>query len=226
MSRSKLSLTILCAFLAFGLFFAWNSSPQTTHCRSAYAHHDRDQHTMDLTGLFRTSVTHPTTTGRDRLEALDVLILEESEGGVLVMATAVQLETLARLRFNPIASDDLGNLVNGRAGTNSWLADSLQSMLNQTTALWQEVEQLERSRWNLSQNRPGESGVTTQALREIETTLTTLHNDLLSNLHTVTAEQQMAIANLTSIDSDSDGLTDTEEYCPSAESNKANKRFL
>ena len=63
------------------------------------------------TGLFRTSITVDNPTGWDRLDTLGVVILERGEDSALVLVDDDQLESLARLRFQPRASDELGMLL-------------------------------------------------------------------------------------------------------------------
>ena len=56
---------------------------------------------------------------RARLEALGAVVLEASEDSALVLADADQLEALARLRFEPRATDALGGLVADHCRWNS-----------------------------------------------------------------------------------------------------------
>jgi hypothetical protein len=85
------------------------------------------------TGLFRTQVTVRTLADRARLEKLGVVVLEERavdqqkdadntraqfasfRESVAILADADQLEALARLRFEPQGTDEVGALVAAHA---------------------------------------------------------------------------------------------------------------
>jgi hypothetical protein len=124
--------------------------------------------------------------GRARLDQLGVVVLEEVTDGAVILADDVQMETLARLRFRPQASEDLGLLVNVHAETAPWLAESVEPLLARSTSL------------------QGRSQASTYAA-------TAARQDLRVAMHALTAEQAAGIASLTAIDDDGDGLTNTEE---------------
>ena len=147
--------------------------PPTTSALAAYV------------GPFRTRVALPNSTSRARLDRLGVVVLEEGSDWAVVLADADQLETLARLRFEPQTSDDLGLLVEVQAETEPWLAQGLQPLLTQASRL---------------------SDVGQDAILSYET-----QADLRAAMQALTPEQQAGIAALTSVDGDADGLTDTQE---------------
>ena len=60
-------------------------------------------------------MTVDSPTRRARLDKLGVVVLSEAEGTAVVLADADQLESLARLRFEPHASDDADALVAAHA---------------------------------------------------------------------------------------------------------------
>jgi hypothetical protein len=151
--------------------------------------------------LFRTIVTVDSPSRRARLEALGVVVLTEdtptptlplpeegSEGGgrLVVLADADQLEALARLRFEPRASDDLGRLVTSHAVERPWLAASLRPLLAQAEAAAKQAA---------------------TAAVVLPMALEALH----AAMRALTVEQMAALAGLTSVDDDADGLTNTQE---------------
>jgi hypothetical protein len=74
------------------------------------------------TGLYRTTVTVDSPSRRARLAALGVTVLADAPGQVVVLATADQLEALARLRFAPRASDAADALIAHHAASQPGLA--------------------------------------------------------------------------------------------------------
>jgi hypothetical protein len=85
-------------------------------------------------GLYRTRVAVRQPADWARLERLGVTVLEQGEDWALVLADEDQLETLARLRFEPQGTDELGMLVAAHAQAKPWLAASLQPLLEERTA--------------------------------------------------------------------------------------------
>lgn len=148
----------------------------------------------DWTDLFRTWVTLPNSTSLARLESLGVVVLQESGARALVLADAEQLEALARLRFKPEASDDLGMLTQDQAKALPWLAVSLQPLLAQGKAV--RALSLDDNMRLSAEDAP--AMVQAQA-------------DLRAAMAGLTPEQRAGIMGLTSLDSDGDGLTDTAE---------------
>ncbi|HOT93195.1 MAG TPA: CARDB domain-containing protein [Anaerolineae bacterium] len=146
------------------------------------------------TDLFRTWVTLPNPTSRARLDTLGVVVLEETETRALILADAEQLETLARLRFRPEATDDVGILAAHHAEAAPALAQSLTPLLAQA-----------RDARALSLAADGQAvAANAPALQHAQT-------DLRAALQALTAEQQAGIMSLIAVDSDGDGLTDTQE---------------
>jgi hypothetical protein len=84
--------------------------------------------------LFRATVTLRQPTDRARLDQLGVVVLSETVDQAIVLVDADQLETLARLRFEPTASDEVGALVTANASSQPGLAESLQPLLAQAKA--------------------------------------------------------------------------------------------
>ncbi len=157
------------------------------------------------TDLFRTWVTLPNTTSRARLDTLGVVVLEENETRVLILADAEQLQTLAQLRFRPEASNDLGSLMQYHAESVPWLAESVQPLLAQARDV--RVMRLDNA------VRIGTTG--SAILAEAQTNLRT-------TMHLLSEEQRAGILSLISVDTDGDGLTDTEEYWWCTDPNNAN----
>ncbi|MFQ5813679.1 MAG: hypothetical protein ACE5I2_10910, partial [Anaerolineae bacterium] len=100
--------------------------------------------TPESTGLYRTTVTVRTPADWARLERLGVVVLEEitaqgrtadwqetadqgidqsaaSRQSAVILAGEDQLEALARLRFEPRSTDELGALVMAHAQEKPWL---------------------------------------------------------------------------------------------------------
>jgi subtilase family serine protease len=73
-------------------------------------------------GLYRTQVAVRQPADWARLERLGVTVLERGDDWALVLVDEDQLETLARLRFEPRSTDELGALVAAHAQAKPWLA--------------------------------------------------------------------------------------------------------
>ncbi len=137
-------------------------------------------------GLFRTEVRIDQPYDLNRLEEMGVEILGLGEAQAMVLVSDGQLETLARLGFEPQSSIDLGLLVVENSETIPWLASSMESILTQA--------------YNLSR----ESGEISDENPEIE-------EQLVATIDGFSIEQLSAIQSLPAVDSDGDGLTDTQE---------------
>ena len=136
--------------------------------------------------LFRTKVTLRLPTDLANLEEMDTVILESGEDWALLLVTADQLEDLARLRFNPRESNELETLATAHAESQPWLAQSMEPMFADAEAI--------------------------QEQRSLNTlTADTSEAELVDILAAMTVEQQAALTNLTSVDDDGDGLTNTQE---------------
>ncbi len=144
-------------------------------------------------GLYRTRITVDSPARWARLEKLEVAIMERYDDSALVLVDAEQLETLARLRFQPRSSDELSALVVAQGESKAWLAAGLQPLLRQGAALRTQVEAKEK----------GEA-VDSAALDAAQA-------DLRAALHALTPEQTAGIASSISPDDDGDGLTNTQE---------------
>jgi hypothetical protein len=90
----------------------------------------------ESTGIFRARLSLPNSASRARLDELGVTVLDEGDDWAVVLAAGDQLETLARLRFQPQNVDDLGALVQANAIEHVWLAESLQPTLERAIDLW------------------------------------------------------------------------------------------
>ncbi|MCA9952643.1 MAG: hypothetical protein KDE48_23500, partial [Anaerolineales bacterium] len=146
------------------------------------------QELSEHSGLFRTSVMLDKTHNIDRIESFGVLVLENDADSALLLVTSVQLETLARLRFQPKATDALEMLVQRNGKT--WLVEDLQPTFQAAYELQQELASLDAS------DVAGKTAVA---------------DNLSAHLQTISVEQQAAIATLVGLDDDQDGLTNTEE---------------
>ena len=116
-------------------------------------------------------------------------------GGAVVLVDEEQLEALARLRFEPRSSDDLGLLVSVQSAEKAWLRAGLQPLLDKAMALTPTPNPLPFSQsWERGRGRGDE-----------------VRAELRAALRALTPEQTAAIAALSSVDDDADGLTNTEE---------------
>jgi len=79
-------------------------------------------------GLYRTQVAVRQPADWTRLERMGVTVLEQGEDWALVLADEDQLETLARLRFEPQSTDELGMLVTAHAQAKPWLTAVLATL--------------------------------------------------------------------------------------------------
>jgi hypothetical protein len=148
---------------------------------------------MPESGLFRTHITVDAPARWQRLDALGVVILQRQEDSAVVLADDAQLEALARLRFQPRASDELGALVTAQGQEKAWLTASLQPLLRQGAALQAQVQAVKAA-------ADEDAGGLESARAELQTAL-----------HALTLEQRAGIASAISPDDDGDGLTNTEE---------------
>jgi len=137
-------------------------------------------------GLFRTTITIGQPYDLTRLEKMGVKILAQGESEASLLATESQLESLARLGFEPQASMDLGLLVAANAESVPWLANSMKGYLEQSTSI---------ARQSLEDP---EAGVESNA-------------KLLEIIQGLSVEQISALQALPGVDNDADGLTDTQE---------------
>jgi hypothetical protein len=121
---------------------------------------------------------------------MGVVILESAENSALLLVTAAQLEDLARLRFEPRGTDELGGLAAAHAQSHPWVAAGLQPLLQQAQV----------SQQRLADASEGETQ-----------TIGILEAEVEKSLAAITAEQQAALTSFTSVDDDGDGLTNTQE---------------
>ena len=143
--------------------------------------------------LFRTTVTLRQPRDLERIREMGAAVLEAGDTSALLLVTAPQLADLARLRFVPTASDELGVLVQAAGPSYEWLRAELQPALERAAEV--------SGQWSVVSDQTMDDGRQTTA-RAVE---------LSALLAGVTAGQRAAIAALAATDSDNDGLTDTQE---------------
>jgi hypothetical protein len=132
-------------------------------------------------GLYRSTLVMGQAYDWTRLEKTGVKILKHEDELAVVLATATQLEQIAKAGFQMQASEELGSLVAENAGTSAWLAKSLAPQLAQAQRLTVEAA---------TENATGGLEVIVAGM---------------------TAEQQSGILAFPGVDNDADGLTDTQE---------------
>ena len=140
----------------------------------------------ESSGLFRTEVDIRQEYDLTRLKEMGLLILSENEDSAVVLVSSSQLETLARLGFRPRASEDLNILVAANAEADPWLSLGLQADLNRATASFQTAD---------------------NSINQAEA----VEKELVEIIARFSIEQQNGILALPGVDSDADGLTDTQE---------------
>lgn len=138
-------------------------------------------------GLYRTRVTIDQPYDLTRLQDLGIKILEEEDDWASVLVSDTQLENLARLGFEPQASNELSLLVSANAETSPWLESSLSAQLDQATSF---TNSAERSQINGS---------------DVD------DSTLIDIIEEFSIEQLNGIQALPGVDNDADGLTDTQE---------------
>jgi hypothetical protein len=136
--------------------------------------------------FFRTRVLLRQSGDLARLEEMQTVVLEANDDSALLLVTAVQLETLARLGFRPNSTDELESLTIAHAEERSWLYAGLESLFEEADAI----------QFNLNANNLNMNNADTE---------------FMAILAQINAEQKAALTTLTSIDDDGDGLTNTEE---------------
>jgi hypothetical protein len=140
------------------------------------------QGTHQVGRLYRTLVTFRTLADRTRLNTLNITMVRDTAKGALVVVDEAQLETLARLRFQPRTTEALDTLATRGS---PWLRRSLRPLLALAA--------------NIATQRT-EGAARAKNLR-------TLHKAVA----TLTAEQRAGIAAMSNVDDDGDGLTNIEE---------------
>lgn len=140
----------------------------------------------ESSGLFRTEVDIRQEYDLTRLKEMGLLILSENEDSAVVLVSSSQLETLTRLGFRPRASEDLNILVSANAVTDPWLSLGLQADLNRATASFQTA------------------GNSINQAEDVE-------KELVEIIARFSIDQQNGILALPGVDSDADGLTDTQQ---------------
>jgi len=138
--------------------------------------------------LFRTHVTVQTTVQWRDLERLAVVTLDKGDDWALLLVDDEQLETLARLRYNPDATNALETLATAHAEVRA----AFSSLLSQLTTLRAQLV------------------AAGQAITEA-TAAFAVRQTLRAAMHALSTNQLNTLAQAASVDSDSDGLTDDQE---------------
>ena len=146
-----------------------------------------------VTALYRARIALKDSYQSQYLQEKGITILDQGNDWALVLVDDMQLEQLARLRFEPGQVDELGQLIEQNADETKWLEQSLQPLLQKG----EKLVQLQTS------SSLAETSVT-QSLDEARTELQTA-------LKTLSPTQQAGISTLSSVDDDGDGLTNTQE---------------
>jgi len=142
-------------------------------------------------GLYRTRITVRGPADWARLKNLGVVVLEQGDNWALVLADDDQLETLARLRFEPQSTDELGMLVAAHAQAKPWLAAS-----------WAEVQR----------SRGAEEKLSPLLLRSLAPLLTSALTSVDDDADGLTNTQEAWWGtDPMNPDSDGDGVTDGAE---------------
>lgn len=179
-----LSLAVVFSMLCaqFTVFF----SPSTGMGRSAAASEREEPSATGDIELYRTKVILRHAGDIARLEEIEVIVLAQAEEWALLLVTAGQMAELARLGYAPRETDELRLLL-----------ESQQRRSESQEAVFSPLlGELDELRAQQATERP--DGETTEAA-------------LRAMLENVTAEQEVTLLNLPVVDSDGDGLTDTEE---------------
>ena len=143
--------------------------------------------------LFRTQITVQTPSQWGRLTQLGVTILEQSDESAVVLVDYAQLQTLARLPYQPRDTVEFGTLLAASAEQKAWLARSLQPLTLQLQAA-----------------RNAVTAAIDRTATESQADAATL-GALRSAVNSLSGEQRAGLAALPTLDDDGDGLTDTEE---------------
>ncbi len=149
-------------------------------------HATNHETTHETSGLFRVTVEIRQEYDLIRLKEMKLTVLSESEQSATLLVSSGQLESLAKLGFLPQTADDLNSLVMASAEDHPWLADSLRPSLERASISYQSVAR-------------------------ISSLNTTADEELVDILSTFSIEQLNGISYLPGVDSDGDGLTDTQE---------------
>ena len=110
---------------------AYAASPSRLNIASTVNQGDQGKNS----GLYRTSITVRTAPDWTRLDQLGVVVLNRQDGKVTVVVDDEQLRTLARLRFDPRTSAELGELLHAQGPERAWLQTAVQPLVDQGIAL-------------------------------------------------------------------------------------------
>lgn len=179
---------VFAAILACALVFSSGNVP-----KPGVVHAQESKSSLALAQLFRATVKLSKPTDRARLDKLGIKVLNETSTTALVLVDDDQLATLARLRFEPDATNSLDTLISAQKDSSQWLATSLQPLMQQVSAV-QNAQQTSLS-----------DAATSAA------SVTTARATLRADVQALTQEQAVGIAASINPDSDGDGLTDAQE---------------
>ena len=145
--------------------------------------------------LFRTHVTVQTTAQWRDLERMEVVILAKEANAALLLVDDLQLETLARLRYNPEATNSIETL----AATHAGVQTDFSTLLSQLPTFQAQLATADL--------QPQKSELTAAARQSLRTAM-----------HALRTEQLVTLAQAAGVDSDSDGLSDDLEgyWCTNA----------
>ena len=143
--------------------------------------------------VFRTRITVQTPAQWRDLQRMEVVILEQGADWALVLVDDWQLEDLARLRYNP----DATNAITTLAAHDSSLQAAVADFLQQVAALGKAMQAAD--------------------VQSADTTVNTARTELRAGLQQLEETQLAAITQAATVDTDSDGLTDDQEafWCTS-----------
>ena len=181
---------VFAAILACALVFSSGNVP-----KPGVVHAQESKSSLALAQLFRATVKLSNPTDRARLDKLGIKVLSETSTTTLVLVDDDQLATLARLRFEPDASNSLDTLISAQKDSSQWLAASLQPLMQQVSA----VQNIQRA------------SLSDAATSAASASVTTARATLQATVQSLSQEQAAGIAASINPDSDGDGLTDTQE---------------
>lgn len=137
--------------------------------------------------VFRTHIQIQTPAQWRDLQRMEVVILEQGADWATVLVDDLQLEELARLRYNP----DVTNALATMAAHDHVLQTAVANLLQQTEAIGKVIRAAE--------------------VQGADATVNTARAELRAYLQQLEETQLAAIIQSASVDTDNDGLTDDQE---------------
>ena len=138
--------------------------------------------------VFRTRITVQTPAQWRDLQRMEVVILEQEANAATVLVDDLQLEDLARLRYNPDATNALATM----AAHDSTLQAAVADLLQHAEAISKVIQAAK--------------------VQGADTTINTARAELRAYLQQLETTQLEAITQAASVDTDNDGLTDDSEF--------------